>query len=300
MHIPDVPYLQYQHAEQERAYQTHRSETLTKDIERLENSHRRLEAQHNMEIVARDKLERKLEKLHEADLKSLQKKLESKEGTESQTKKDLELRLVAAQLEVEKWKAKEEEQRMYHEKQLAEAEFERLQKLDTKRTMLQISTLADRDQAWNPRFPSLALAFARNDTAPSATSIHGTLSFKRPFLTSLSELYETLRVHGWKSLWMRGSSGGQTWFLGKTPILVDFFNKDYMPQVGKLEDQTGTPVYLGDPEDEYAAVGMGLVERNAIDELDLPYKGRVDGQFRFGVQLTYVSHYAMSYQLFAA
>jgi hypothetical protein len=179
---------------------------------------------------------------------------------------------------------------MYREKQAVEAEHERLEKLVTRRTLLQISTLADRDQTWTPRFPSLGLSFARKTTTPTATSIHGTLSFNKPFLTSMSELFETLRLHDWKSLWMRGSSGGQTWFLGKTPILVDFFQKDYMPQVGQLEDQTGTPVYLGDPEDEYAAVGMGLVERDAIDELGLPYKGRVDGQFRFEVQLTYVSH----------
>jgi hypothetical protein len=87
---------------------------------------------------------------------------------------------------------------------------------------------------------------------------------------------------------MRGSSGGKTWFLGQIPILVDFFQRDYMPQLGKSGDQTGSPVHLGDLEDEYAAVGMGLVERDAIDELGLPYKGRMDGQFRFSVQLTYV------------
>jgi hypothetical protein len=45
-------------------------------------------------------------------------------------------------------------------------------------------------------------------------------------------------------------------------------------------------------EDEYAAVGISLVERDAIDMLGLPYLGEHDGQYRFEVTVTHVSYKA--------
>jgi hypothetical protein len=186
-------------------------------------------------------------------------------------------------------KKMKEEEWYANEKKQAEAKAERMEKAKTTRACLQISTLADREQTWNPKFPSLGISISRTDGAPSRMFIHGTLCFTKPFLPSLSELYQVLKAHDWQPLWMRGSSGGKTWFLGRTPIAVDFSRRDYMPQVGKPPDQTGAPVHAGDMDDEYAAVGMGLVERDAIDELNLAYKGRMDGQYyQFDVDLTYV------------
>jgi len=329
---PDVPYAHYERTEQERAYQTHRNETLTKDIERLETTFRRTEALHAKEIAHRERMEMQLEKQYESNLKSIQDQMgtmkqdnysmdsvqkrqlefqlnhehetrvkslreqyetEIKQSAEVQAKLESHLRETLESLEKMKKveaqeKKAEEEEKMYRAKREAEAEMQKKENAKPTRTCLQVSTLADRDQSWTPRFPSLGLSFSRLDGAPTRTSIHGTLCFTKPFLPSLSELYQVLKTHEWRPLWMRGSSGGKTWFLGRTPILVDFFRREYMPQVGKQHDQTGAPVYLSDTEDEYAAVGMGLIERDAIDELDLPYKGRVDGQHRFSVHLTYV------------
>ena len=54
---PDVPYAHYERTEQERAYQTHRNETLTKDIERLESTIRRTEASYTKEFAYRERME---------------------------------------------------------------------------------------------------------------------------------------------------------------------------------------------------------------------------------------------------
>ncbi|CAN9472898.1 unnamed protein product [Alternaria alternata] len=325
---PDVPYAHYERTEQERAYQTHRNETLTKDIERLESTIRRTEASYTKEFAYRERMEIAIEKQHQYALKSMQDQVEAMKKEHDSTaialKKQLELELInehekrvkslrehlekeakqnaETQLILEnRWRAtlkeldkmnemyKMKEEEWYaNEKKQAEAKAERMKKAEPTRACLQISTLADREQTWNPKFPSLGISISRTDGAPSRTSIHGTLCFTKPFLPSLSELYQVLKAHDWQPLWMRGSSGGKTWFLGRTPIAVDFSCRNYMPQIGKPLDQTGTPVHAGDMDDEYAAVGMGLVERDAIDELDLAYKGQIDGQYyRFGVDLTY-------------
>ncbi|RYO72156.1 hypothetical protein AA0113_g1472 [Alternaria arborescens] len=325
---PDVPYAHYERTEQERAYQTHRNETLTKDIERLESTIRRTEASYTKEFAYRERMEIAIEKQHQYALKSMQDQVEAMKKEHDSTsialKKQLELELInehekrvkslrehlekeakqnaETQLKLEdRWRATQREldkmNEMYkmkeeewyaNEKKQDEAKAERMEKAEPTRTCLQISTLADREQTWNPKFPSLGISVSRTDGAPSRTSIHGTLCFTKPFLPCLSELYQVLKAHDWQPLWMRGSSGGKTWFLGRTPIAVDFSCRNYMPQLGKPLDQTGAPVHAGDMDDEYAAVGIGLVERDAIDELDLAYKGQIDGQYyRFGVDLTY-------------
>jgi hypothetical protein len=323
---PDVPYAHYERTEQERAYQTHRNETLTKDIERLESTIRRTEASYTKEIAHRERMEIELEKQHQYALKSIQDRIEAmkkehdstaiarkkqweldlinehekqakslREHLEKEVKQNAETQLIlenrwrATLEELEKMKKMKEEEWYANEKKQAEAEAKRMEEAIPTRACLQISTLADREQTWNPKFPSLRISISRTDGAPSRRFIHGTLCFTKPFLPSLSELYQVLKAHDWQPLWMRGSSGGKTWFLGRRPIAVDFSRRDYMPQVGKLPDQTGAPVHAGDMDDEYAAVGMGLVERDAIDELNLAYKGRMDGQYyQFDVDLTYV------------
>lgn len=287
-YMQEVSYAEYQRTDQERAYQTHRSETLLKDIERLETTFRRTEALHSKEVSHRERMEMQIQKQHRAEMEALSAQIARSEAflTKQLTVQVKEKEEALALLEKRLREALEEKELLKILKQKEEAM--NWEKSFPLRKSLQISTLADRDHSWSPRFPSLGLAFSRVDTAPSPESIHGTLCFSKPFLPSLSELYDVLKKHEWKQLWMRGSSSGKTWFLGKTPILADFIHPEYMPQVGKQEDQAGIPVYMNDSEDEYAAVGMGIVERDAIDELGLPYKGRVDGQFRFGVQVTYV------------
>jgi hypothetical protein len=241
-------------------------------------------------IAARNKqLQLDLTNEYEKRVKSLQEHLEKEAKQNAETQLLLEKRWRATLEELEKTKKMKEEERYANEKKQAEAKAEKMEKAKPTRACLQISTLADREQTWNPKFPSLGIDISRTDGAPSRMFIHGTLCFTKPFLPSMSELYQVLKAHDWQPLWMRGSSGGKTWFLGRTPIAVDFSRRDYMPQVGKPPDQTGAPVHAGDMDDEYAAVGMGLVERDAIDELDLAYKGRMDGQYyQFDVDLTYV------------
>lgn len=81
--------------------------------------------------------------------------------------------------------------------------------------------------------------------------------------------------------------------MGDTAVLVNFFTPTYPTQAGTKDKELnrvhGGPIWWEPAEDEYAAVGMGLVEREAIDALDLPYKGQTDGTYRFDVTVTYVS-----------
>ncbi|KAF2477131.1 uncharacterized protein BDR25DRAFT_300179 [Lindgomyces ingoldianus] len=103
-------------------------------------------------------------------------------------------------------------------------------------------------------------------------------------------MFEVLRISGWKPLWMRGSKQGETWFLGERAILVNFLGKEYTPQVApsnKFPEPThseSTTRTLS--EDEYTAVGIGLVDRDAIEQVDLPYIGQYGSQYRFDVSVT--------------
>ncbi|KAF2676161.1 hypothetical protein K458DRAFT_397182 [Lentithecium fluviatile CBS 122367] len=290
---PNVPYTMYESAERERAYQTHRNETLLKDIERLETNFRRMEALNVKDIAHRERMEDEIHKQYANNIKSLQERIETLKKGDEEAQATLAKHIEvlkkgdeAAREALEKRMRASEEKMAYMKKM---EEVAKMEKANPTRACLQISAIADRDHTWNPSFPSLGLSFSRIDAAPAPAqiAIHGTVCWARPFLPSLSELYQVLQLHEWKPLWMRGSSGGQTWFLGQTPILVNFLQQDYMPQIGKPHDQTGMPVHMRDAEDEYAAVGMGLVDRDAIDDLGLPYKERVDGQYRFGVEMTY-------------
>ncbi|KAF2708682.1 hypothetical protein K504DRAFT_502706 [Pleomassaria siparia CBS 279.74] len=260
-----MPYSMYEEEDQGKGFQLHRhNKLLIKDMERLEATIGRMETLNRMEVACSERREAQLSKQYHNNVRDLKEKIAHLKAT-----KEAELRALQVRL----WEAQNERKSSRSKSEMA---------------CVQISALADRNKTWTPRLDSLSLSFQRVNTAPGSKGIiHGTVCWSRPFLPSLSELYQVLKLHDWKPLWMRGSSRGQTLFLGPTPILVNFFQQDYIPQIGKLTDQAGPSLIVGDAEDEYAAIGLGWVEREAIDELSLPYKGQVDGQYQFGVEMTH-------------
>ncbi|ORX93311.1 hypothetical protein BCR34DRAFT_240005 [Clohesyomyces aquaticus] len=83
---------------------------------------------------------------------------------------------------------------------------------------------------------------------------------------------------------------GETWFLGEKAVLVNFLGKEYAPQVA-ISSQLSGPAHGASitwtpTEDEYTAVGISLIERDAIEQLDLPYIGQYGSQYRFDVSVT--------------
>jgi hypothetical protein len=93
---------------------------------------------------------------------------------------------------------------------------------------------------------------------------------------------------------IRSPEKGETWFLGETAVFINFFEENYATHAdcksSFQEGVHGGTVWWPISDDDYAAVGVDLVEEQAISMLSLPFKGRFGAQYRFGITLTNVSY----------
>ncbi|KAK8199371.1 hypothetical protein HDK77DRAFT_134867 [Phyllosticta capitalensis] len=78
------------------------------------------------------------------------------------------------------------------------------------------------------------------------------------FLVSCSNI-------GIEVMYIRGSDLGQTWFCGKKPFHVNFFNPDYVPQTSWSPGSTFSP-------DQYLAIGREWVEMETLENQGIAFR----------------------------
>jgi hypothetical protein len=82
---------------------------------------------------------------------------------------------------------------------------------------------------------------------------------------------------------------GETWFLGDSPIMINFFTMQYVPQIGLIPGRATKPDSAEVRDEGFVGVGAEWVENEALQLLGLQPKGEVDGRYMFDVNLTNVS-----------
>jgi hypothetical protein len=250
-----------------------------------------------------------MEAEQEAMRAAMTKKYEEQVRIGEKIRQELELRV--AELRALELRRMELRKREEEEKLLKEKEAEQSAML---RQVIQVSSSAGDSSLWDDsqvKEKGLTLEIpSASRSLDLASAIRGSALWRSPALVNSSEMFAVLLAKQWKPLWMRGSSKcrgtaygpsgnssterGETWFLGDSAILMNFFNPEYATHSARKSGSPtrvhGGPVWWKPREDEYAAIGIGLVDREAINMLDLPYKGEYDGQHRFEVTVTHVSY----------
>jgi hypothetical protein len=104
---------------------------------------------------------------------------------------------------------------------------------------------------------------------------------------TVSELYRSLKVCGWRPLYARATSFGQTWFLGCQPIHINMFEPgSYVPQMGpsrNRESRSQSP-----PNDEHLMIGKEWIDDEALKMSGFQYQIHKSGHVLLSPELTSV------------